>query len=263
MGEPMSVPSSNPPPERPSSVLRETDAEARTLARRLVREARFVSLAVVDHENGFPAVSRALTATDLDGVPIILVSALARHARSLTADPRCSLLAGEPGKGDPLAHARITVFAQAVPVSKDGDVHARLRSRFLAKHPKAALYIDFGDFSFFRLVPTSASLNGGFGRAYALEGADLLVRSNVNAEDWLRVGERIMIKYQEASRLAEAIGAPKAAHYRLCGIDPAGIDLISGNLCFRHEFASEASSPEVAEAEVEQILDVVQTLRKI
>ena len=258
----MSLPPSAPSAEKPS-VLRETDGEARTLARRLVRSARFVSLAVVDHENGFPAVSRALTATDLDGVPVILVSALARHARSLAADPRCSLLAGEPGKGDPLAHARITVFASAEPVPKDGDVHARLRSRFLAKHPKAALYIDFGDFSFFRLVPTSASLNGGFGRAYALQASDLLIGSNVNAEDWQRLGERIMIKYQDASRLAEAVGAPKASNYRLCGIDPAGFDLISGNVSFRHDFPSEISSPEVAEAEVKQILDVVQTLRKI
>jgi putative heme iron utilization protein len=129
---------------------------------------------VIDAENGFPSVSRALVCVDTDGVPLILTSALSAHTKSLEADPRCSILAGEPAKGDPLAHPRITVFCNAELVSKDTADHQRMRSLFLARHPKAALYIDFPDFSFRRLVPVSASLNGGFGRAYSLVARDLL-----------------------------------------------------------------------------------------
>ena len=149
------------------SLLRDTDEDARRLARTLVRGARYMALAVLDPQSGFPAASRALTATDLDCVPIILASALSGHTKGLAADPRCSLLAGEPGKGDPLAHPRITLQCLAEPVERPSENHERIRERFLDHHPKAALYVDFPDFRFFRLVPQCASLNGGFGRPCA------------------------------------------------------------------------------------------------
>src|SRR3546814_8069469 len=44
----------------------------------------------------------------------------------------------------------------------------------LFRSPKAALYVDFPDFSFWRLEIARASLNGGFGRAYAMTPADVL-----------------------------------------------------------------------------------------
>jgi hypothetical protein len=40
-------------------------------------------------------------------------------------------------------------------------------------HPKAARYVDFGDFAFRRIECTGARLNGGFGRAWRLEPTDL------------------------------------------------------------------------------------------
>jgi putative heme iron utilization protein len=92
-------------------------------------------------------------------------------------DPRASLLAGEPGKGDPLAHPRITVQCVAEPIAKDSDAHPAMREVFLTRHPKTKLYIDFDDFLFFRLVPMSANLNGGFGQAFILEGKDLTIRT--------------------------------------------------------------------------------------
>lgn len=156
------------------SVIRPTDEEARQLARRLLRSADYISLAVLDPETGWPNVSRALVAIERNGVPVILVSMLAAHTRSLLADPRCSLLAGEPGKGDPLAHPRITVSALAERILQDAPERTSIRDLFLARHPKAALYIDFPDFSFFRLSPQHASLNGGFGRAFHLKPSDLV-----------------------------------------------------------------------------------------
>jgi heme iron utilization protein len=248
--------------EKPN-VLRELDPEALTLARKLVRSARSVSLAVQDRESGFPAVSRALTATDLDGTPLILVSTLAAHTKSLIADPRCSLLAGDIGKGDPLAHPRITLFATAQQVARDTPEHARARRRFLNRHPKAALYIDFPDFSFFRLEPQRASLNGGFGRAYVLDGEAFKIPVSGDPEDWLRLEEAIMIKYRDATQLAAAVGAPKASGYHLAGLDPAGFILVSGSVSFRHEFLLGMDAPQPVEAELVQILDAVYRIRKI
>lgn len=218
------------------SVLRETDEEARQQARRLLRGARFASLAVIDAESGFPAVSRTLLGIDLDGVPVILVSALAAHTGSLAADPRCSIMTGEPGKGDPLAHPRITVFCTAELVEPGSDDHRRIRARFVARHRKAELYVDFPDFRFLRLVPSSASLNGGFGKAYVLPGEDLTIRNSSFAPEWLALQNLTGHMSAEANAIAKALKAPINEDWRICGADMAGIDLIHADILIRYEF---------------------------
>ena len=156
------------------SVLRPTDEEAIRLARTLLRTARHAALATLDPESGRPVATRIGIGTDIDGAPTILVSALAAHTPALRADPRCSLLVGEPGRGDPLAHARMTVHCEAREIEKGSAEEARIAARYLEHSPKAMLYASLGDFSYFRLEPTGASLNAGFGRAYALRREDLL-----------------------------------------------------------------------------------------
>lgn len=156
------------------AVIRDTDNEARELARSLLKEARFASIGVLDPETGYPAVSRIILMTTSDGTPIILASRLSAHTQGILNDPRCSLLVGEPAdKGDPLVHPRMTVQCLAAQVDRESEEHAALREAFLARHPKSKLYIDFPDFSFFRLEPQKAALNGGFGRAFWLTAEDL------------------------------------------------------------------------------------------
>ena len=147
--------------------IRETDEEALSLARELSRET-LGALATIDPSTGFPAVSRVSLIVD-GGDPVTLVSDLSHHTVAMDADPRCSVLLGTPpGKGDPLAFPRVTVFGEARAVERRTEEHLRLREAWLATHPKAALYIDFGDFRFWRLRVARASLNGGFGKAYEL-----------------------------------------------------------------------------------------------
>ncbi|MBK5928254.1 HugZ family protein [Rhodobaculum claviforme] len=155
------------------SPLRPTDDDARALARALIAGADFGALAVVHPDTGLPHVSRVGIATSADGTPVTLVSDLSLHTRALRAAPRACVLLGEPGpRGDPLTHPRLSLDVTAGIVAR-GAEHDTLRARWLARHPKATLYVDFGDFHFVRLVPTGAALNGGFGRAYALTAADL------------------------------------------------------------------------------------------
>lgn len=161
--------------EKRENILRETDDEARTLARRLIDEARYAALAFADPKTGYPAASQVLIATDVDGCPTLLASRLAGHTKALLESGKCGLLVGEPGKGDPMAWPRMSLQCDAVPVAADAPHRTAIRERFLEKNPKAKLYADFGDFLFFRLEPTLASLNGGFGKAYALTSADLKV----------------------------------------------------------------------------------------
>ena len=163
-----------------SSVIRETDEDARKQARDLMHKAAHAALGVIDPETGFPAVSRVLIAVDTDGSPIILVSGLASHTRALLQDPRASILFGDPAKGDPLAHPRLTVRCKAERIDRQSEVHDRIRGLFLDRHPKSSLYIDFPDFFFLRLVPLDASLNGGFGKAYIFSSDDLTILQTKN-----------------------------------------------------------------------------------
>ncbi|GGE19555.1 pyridoxamine 5'-phosphate oxidase-like FMN-binding protein [Aureimonas endophytica] len=157
---------------RTGDVLRVVDEEARHLAKALVRAARHAALASLLPESGAPLASRVLVATDEAGRPLLLVSRLAAHTGALFGEPRCSLLFGEPGTGDPLRWPRLSLFGHAHEIGeaeRDG-----MRRRFLARHPGAALYCDFADFHWLRVEPSAASLNAGFARAYELSPEDLL-----------------------------------------------------------------------------------------
>lgn len=226
--------------KQPVKTIRDTDEDARRLARCLIRGARFAAIGVKEPDTGYPFASRVLTGTDTDGAPVILVSGLSIHTAALIADPRASLLFGEPGKGDPLAHPRITLRCRALHIKRDDQRHERLRARFVARHPKAALYVDFPDFRFFRMVPLSASLNGGFGKAYALEAEDLTISSPA-INDMAKL-EPDAIAHMNSDHpaaidaYARIYAKSRKTGWTVCGIDCAGLDLSNGNLLRRIEF---------------------------
>lgn len=231
----------------PKSVIRTTDDEARRLAKGLVRSARFGALAVIDAQSGRPMASRVATATDLDGTPVILTSTLAGHTTAILTDPRCSLLVGEPGKGDPLAHARISLVCTACRIERGSADHDRLRRRYLGRHPKAGLYADFGDFSFFRLEVSGASLNGGFGKAFELEAADL-VRPVKDLDDWSAMDagatEHMNEDHKDAVKLyAEQLCNSESGNWRVACLDPEGLDLAAGDTTARLWFADVLDAP--------------------
>jgi putative heme iron utilization protein len=158
----------------PDSVLRPVDDDAIRLAASLVHDARHASLATLDPESGYPWVTRVLLAV-VDGQPVMLLSELATHTQALIRDARCSLLCGEPAAGDPMTHPRLTLAGIAQRLAGEAPVKERIREVFLQRHPKANLYVDFADFAFWRLAPTGASLNAGFGRAYRLSADQLML----------------------------------------------------------------------------------------
>lgn len=220
----------------PKSVLQAVDDTAIRLGRTLLRSARFGALATLDPQTGHPIASRVSTATDCDGSPIILISSLAAHFAALQGDARCSLLLGEPGKGDPLAHARISLACLARRIGTAGDEHERISRRYLNRHPKARLYAGFADFAFFRLELQDASLNGGFGRAYQMERRHLLV------EECLAMAEPDAMEH---------VNRALPAHCRVTGIDADGLDLVAREEAIRLF----ADSPLVDPGELTQILD--------
>ncbi|MEO0751506.1 MAG: pyridoxamine 5-phosphate oxidase [Pseudomonadota bacterium] len=154
--------------------IRPTDDEARALARGLLDNARFGAIAVTDPETLSPSVTRIAMATTPMGAPVTLISDLSSHTTALRANPRASLLLGEPGpKGDPLTHPRITLDCQTRFLLKGDEGYDPMRNHYLSTHPKAKLYIDFLDFNFVIFDVLDARLNGGFGKAFRLTPADL------------------------------------------------------------------------------------------
>lgn len=150
----------------PDDPFNPVDEEARALARRLLGDARHAALATL--RDGRPAVSRIGVAPVPAGA-VSLVPDLAPHTADLRADLRAALLVGEPGKGDPLAHPRLSLDVEAVFIAKsDGAIE-----RYLEAQPKARLYIGFADFHLVRFRVVGGLLNGGFGRAYRLAAGDL------------------------------------------------------------------------------------------
>ncbi len=229
------------------SVIRSTDDEARLLAKGLIRSARFGALAALESGSGHPLASRVSVATDLDGTPVILTSTLSGHTAAILKTPACSLLVGEPGKGDPLAHPRTSLFCNAEQVERGSPVHDRLRARYLARHPKAELYVDFGDFSFFRLELLRASLNGGFGKAFELTREDLLASIN-DPVQWAAFETGAVAHMNEDHRdaiklYAEVLCGAEEANWRLACLDPEGLDLVAGDRIERLWFAEPLSDP--------------------
>jgi len=228
--------------------LQPVDDDARRLARDLLRRARHGALATLDPADGTPLATRTALATDMDGAPVFLTSTLSAHTQALLADARCSLLLGEPGKGDPLAHPRLTVSGSARRIAGDGALRERLKRRYLARHPKAELYVDFADFGFWRLEISRASLNGGFGRAYAMTPPDVL--SDMSGLDGLLDFEGGAVAHMNEDHsdavelYARAFCQAEAGPWRLAGLDPEGLDLVLGDRVERLWFDTPLTSPQ-------------------
>lgn len=159
----------------PADPRRPADAEARTLARRLMAEAHTAALAFLDPDSGLPSVSRIGFGLGPNGQPLAFLSAIALHTAALHRAPACALLIGDPpSKGDPLAGPRLSLQATAEFLGATDPGEEARRNAWLASHPKAALYIDLPDFRFVRFRPLGGLLNGGFGKAFHIRPADLL-----------------------------------------------------------------------------------------
>eukprot|EP01037_Dinobryon_pediforme_P015487 gene15487-15631_t len=199
-------------------------------AKALLHRPRSGALASL--RSGAPFNSLVTFATDYDGSPIFLLSTLAIHTQNLITDPRCALLLQRNGKGDPLAHPRLTVTGTAKP-----DQRPHIRARFLARQPKAALYADFADFSFYRMDVSDFHLNGGFARAADFAADEILAKLS-NLEDFASAEADIVARlnknHLEILRHAVATATQSAPkNYRATGIDPEGIDLVCGEDTFR------------------------------
>jgi hypothetical protein len=109
---------------------------------------------------GYPFASVMPYALLEDGSPLFLISGMAIHTQNLIAEPRASLLVMQSGAGsDPLGSPRATLLGSVRKIESSDAI----RKAYLDRHPSASYWIDFDDFSFFRLEVEDAYFVGGFG----------------------------------------------------------------------------------------------------
>jgi putative heme iron utilization protein len=247
------------PGRTPENAQAPADFKPLDVAKSLLRATRTGTLATLDRIRGYPFASLVNIATDVDGAPLILVSRLATHTANLECDGRASLLLAETGKGDALAHPRLTVLGTFEPVAREGADDPRIRRRFLSRHPKSELYAGFGDFAFWRMSVVSAHLNGGFARAADLSAADVLTdvsdaRTLVEAE--ADAIAHMNADHAEALKLyaSKLLGA-RDGDWRCVGLDPDGIELQFGQTALRLAFPQRVTGPGPLRAVLKQLAE--------
>jgi len=231
--------------------------DAAKLARSLLRRSRQGALATLMAGSGDPYCSLVNVASHSDGSPILLISRLALHTKNILGDSRVSLMLDERAEGDPLEGSRIMLAGRAEEASSD-DLPV-LRRRYLNAHPSAEAFVDFKDFSFFRIQPSGAHLVAGFGRIVDLEpelfltdasDAGALLEAEQGAIDHMNADHRDAMNLY-ATKL---LGA-EPADWRCTGCDPDGIDMQAGAKTLRLEFPRRIVTPAALRQMLKELAD--------
>ena len=221
------------------------DFDASRLARSLLRRSRQGALATLMAGSGDPYCSLVNVASHADGSPILLISRLAVHTRNILGDSRVSLMLDERAGGDALEGSRIMLGGRAEEAA--ASELQILRRRYLSAHPSAEVFVNFKDFSFFRIRPSGMHLVAGFGRIVDLTPGQFLTDiSDAGALLEAEPGaiEHMNADHREAMNLyATRLLGAEAADWRCTGCDPDGIDLQAGVTTLRLDFPERVTAP--------------------
>lgn len=196
-------------------------------ARTLVDRARAGTLSTLSRRHpGHPFGSLMPYAVDGSGRPLFLISTLAMHTRNLEADPRASLFVAESTAAeDPLAAGRVTLMGTASRAPSAEVADARLA--YLARHPNASNWVDFEDFSFWRLQILDVYWVGGFGAMDWLAVPDYAAaRPDPLADAAAGILEHMNRDHPDAlATMARVLGGEEAEEARMVTVDRLGFGL--------------------------------------
>lgn len=203
---------------------------------------------------GAPYASLVLMACGQDASPLLLLSTLADHTKNLLADPVVSLMIdGTRGLADPLTGARATLQGR---VEKTED--HELLARYIRRHPSAAMYAGFGDFSLYRMTVQRAHLVAGFGRIHWVGGDEVMYDASGAAS--LAAQEAGVVEHMNDDH-GDAVGLYAnvllnlpGVGWRLTGVDPEGADLRRGGDVARLSFDKPVSDAESARVELVRLV---------
>jgi heme iron utilization protein len=233
------------------------ESDAARLARSLLRRSRQGALATLMAGSGDPYCSLVNVASHADGAPILLISRLALHTKNILADSRVSLMLDDRADGDPLEGSRIMLAGRAEQASAD-DLPV-LRRRYLNAHPSAETFVNFKDFSFFRIRPSGAHLVAGFGRIVDLKpelfltdisDAGALLEAEQGAIDHMNADHRNAMNLYATKLLGAG-----TADWRCTGCDPDGIDMRAGTTALRLDFPRRIVTPAALRQMLKELAD--------
>ncbi len=152
----------------------ETKRQSLVAAKAMLENARTATLSVIDPDSGGPFGALVNVAVDAALSPIILTSTLSRHTQGLLKDTRASIMVQGiiPPDRDPLTDMRLTLTGKFQAVDD-----SQCRACYLQRHPYAELYVDFGDFGFWQMVPEKLFVVAGFGRVYSFAMSEVRLLS--------------------------------------------------------------------------------------
>src|ERR1700691_4257678 len=132
-------------------------------SRTLVYMGRVGSLSTLSRkQQGFPFGSVMPYGLDNHANPVFLISTMAMHTQNVQADPRSSLLVTQTDTiGDPLGASRVTLLGNILQVPVPEVPEAR--ELYLARYANSKYWVDFDDFSFYRMDVVDVYYVGGFG----------------------------------------------------------------------------------------------------
>src|ERR1700704_2946294 len=242
-------------------MLPTADFNASSLARSLLRRSRQGALASLMAGSGDPYCSLVNVASHVDGSPILLISRLAVHTRNVLSDSRVSLMLDERAEGDPLEGSRMMLAGRAEEAGS--DEMAILRRRYLNAHPSAELFVNFKDFSFFRIRPAGAHLVAGFGRIVDLTPEQFL--TDISDADALLEAEHGAIEHMNADHrdamnlyATKLLGAEES-DWRCTGCDPDGMDMQAGATTLRLQFRRRIVTPAALRQVLKELAEQART----
>lgn len=195
-------------------------------ARKLLRSARVGTLATAADGQPFASLVTPACAPDLS--LLLLLSDLSEHTRHLRAEPRCSVLVvGNAETTNPQTAPRMTITGLAERLADSA-----LKPRYLAVHPYAAMYAEFGDFALWRIRPLGGLYVGGFARAVRLRAADL--EPDPPAVAAIAAAEADIMAHCNAVHPDALVAiAGSVGYWRMVAVDVDGCDLAQGERVIR------------------------------
>lgn len=211
-------------------------------ARQMLRAHRYGALCTLSKKfDGFPFGSITPYLVDHDGSLIIFISTLAEHTKNIRHDPRVSLITHNQNNPHIQTQGRVTVVGEANLIAE----REQTGMRYLRYFPEAQTYLGMHDFSFYRIVPIAIRYIGGFGKIY---WADLTEYVPKKIEAYAQQETQFLAdlntqQQNNLQRLLQQQHDVNAPDLQAIGLDCDGLDVRSGELVWRLDFAEELPDP--------------------
>jgi putative heme iron utilization protein len=181
---------------------------------------------------GYPFGSIVPFVLDADCRPVVLISALAEHTKSLAGNPRAGLIV-HGYEEDVQAGPRLTLMGDAARVAGGGAA----QSRYLRYFPAAQDLLSLGDFSFWAIDPKRLLFIRGFGRIHWIDPDAFRPPANR-----LAAAEEEIVAHMNADHAAALTDCCRHAHgsaareVAMVGIDCDGFDVRADGRLLRIAF---------------------------